>query len=229
MALKPTKRWRSLSLVIGRTERGAEQNMGAQAYVSVPEHGVWAIAEAVAPQANELASKLLSHAQAAIQSGEDLTAAFLLAHGQAQRANPSSQGARLIAIRQTASQGTLELAWVGALSALMMRRGKPVTICTDKASNHSQSKRAGYLFDSKRLDALGTNEKLRPRIDRNLINAQAGDVVLLASSQIDLNAQRELVTSAMKGFGNFEYKLRKLQATFGDKQISGVICALQVT
>lgn len=207
---KNSRRWRSFSLDVA-----VPPKMGGAAIHSLAsnEAGLWAIAEAINSQErtddqDSCARMLLLQIQQQVASGEDLTAAFLTAHGRVQRNLPDSHGARIIAVRHARTLGTLELGWVGDMHALLLRGRKAVEIMRDTTG---QSQTGGYLISTERLAQLGAEGKQRPRIDRNLVHVQRGDCLLLASSALNLNAHSEALAACLRGFGNLEYKARKMQ------------------
>ncbi|MGJ8670428.1 MAG: hypothetical protein ACSHXK_13125 [Oceanococcus sp.] len=214
------QRWRCISLHVGSNTPGDLANVESN------DIGLWGIAESVDAGEVNCASNLLEHITQQVSSGEDLTAAFLNAHGRHQRETPDSSGASVVAIRHVRSAGTLELAWVGTMHALLLRGKQAISLMSEK---HSSTAASGYLVPTERMQQLGGASKHRPRIDRNLVHAQKGDFLLLASHSVDLTGQPETLAANLTGFGNLQYKARKLQNLLAEQSGSnGQIVLCQV-
>ena len=198
------QRWRCISLDIGETPAAHIASVLAN------DSGLWGITESANEHDHASAQALIEQVEQQVSSGEDLTAAFLTAHGRHQREFPESNGVRIIAIRHARTGGTLEIAWVGAMHALLIRGRQAITLMSEK---HSAISSNSYLLPTERMDQLGgSDSKQRPRIDRNLIHAQKGDFLLLSNSSIELAPHGADLANHLKGFGSVEYKARKLQS-----------------
>ena len=185
-----------------------------------PEKGLWALVEAIdnadASQAQKVTDSLLQTVQNAVDSGEDLIAAFLLAHGRQQRTLPDNHGARIIAIREAGDFGAVELAWVGPMHALLVRKGQAVEILRHKSRTlPTEQGNNAQISLGEPAQHLGSAGQQRPRIERNLVNVQRGDLLLLGSSGVVMNSHAQSIASELKGFGGLDYKISCLQSELG--------------
>lgn len=209
-----------------RTQVLSLQAPTATAHCLSAEIGFCALSEAVHPNDADTAQALIDEVHAQVQQGEDLTASFLNAHARVQRERVDCAGARLIALRQSAANGAAELAWVGHMHALLLRGSRLIRVQEDRRGQGASA--SGFLTPTQRLDALAGPQRVRPRIDRNLLHLQRGDLLLLATSALDPAQTGTLLRESFKGFGNLEYKCRKLQGELAKQPVVGQFCVLKM-
>lgn len=196
MAVKPGK-WRSLALGFGQKTSAGWHDIQA------PEAGLWALAQDVDVSSAGAAQLLLDTVKSQVARGEDLTAAFLTAHGRVQREH-AGEGARIVALRRHG--GSFELAWVGAMRAFLVRDRRVLTLTRDVDGGG-----VGYLVTTERMAQLGVPGRVRPKIDRNLVNAQKGDYLILSADQVDDSVMHDTLPKSLHGLWSFEYKARRVQ------------------
>lgn len=190
-------KWRSLALGFG-----AKSSAGLHD-IQAPEVGLWALAQDVVATPGGAAALLLAAVQAQVARGEDLTAAFLSAHGRAQR-ELNTPGARIVALRRHGN--SFELAWVGAMRAFLVRQRRVLTLTRDIDGGGG-----GYLVTTERMSQLGAPGRTRPKIDRNLVNAQKGDYLVLCGDQVDEPVLHDTLPACLHGLWSFDYKARRVQ------------------
>ena len=89
MLKHPGKAWPSVALEFAPAQAGPHPDgptasLGEFADIQQPQAGLWALAQSMVTQ-QSAAVDLLAAVRQQVESGEDLTAAFLCAHGRLQR------------------------------------------------------------------------------------------------------------------------------------------------
>ncbi len=212
MGVSPAK-WRSVALGFGPKSSAGLHD------VQAADTGLWALAQDANLQEGGCALELLRSVQEQVARGEDLTAAFLVAHGRVQK-QQSASGARIVALRRHG--GSLELAWVGAMRAYLVRERRVLPLTREVNSGGS-----GYLVTTERMAQLGAPGRVRPKIDRNLLNAHKGDYLILSGDQVDESLVFDALPRCLGGIWSFDYKARRVQDLFTkNSAVSGrvVIC-----
>ena len=212
MGVRPA-RWRSVALGFGTKSSAGVHD------VQAAETGLWALAQDSDALESGAAVELLRSVEEQVARGEDLTAAFLVAHGRVQKLQ-SAGGARIVALRRHG--GSFELAWVGAMRAYLVRERQVLTLTRESSSGGS-----GYLVTTERMSQLGAPGRVRPKIDRNLLNAHKGDYLILCGNEVDEGLAHEALPGCLSGIWSFDYKARRVQDFLNKNSATGgrvVIC-----
>lgn len=222
------RRWSSFAKLANRSGALAQAPSGAQ--VQSAELGLWVLARDEQGPAARASAALIGCVVEQVRQGEDLTAAFLVGHGRLPRDGHVS-GAQIIGVRLNRASASFELAWVGpAVQAYLIRQNQLIDLC--KASHASEEGRAHpMLIRSEQVSALGGQAGVRPKINRNLGQAQKGDYLALASGLDEGLRPDQTLAALVKGLWSLEYKTRRMQETLqglsADEPVDVMLCQIR--
>ncbi len=185
-------------------------------FLEAADHGVWGLAVDRDEQADgEGSALLLNSLRDQVASGEDLTAALLVAHGRLQREKGEAHyaGAQVIAMRLIRATSSFEIAWVGDMLACLVRNGEVLRLSGPNGTREAAGEvRTNALqMTATRVDGLGQAGRGRPIIDRKLGHAQAGDLLLFGAGSLDDTLLQDVLGDCLRGMWSLDYKLERLQ------------------